>query len=244
MQTRLTLAAAGLLFTFMSSQAVRGQAVRGQALHAQAANADLATEVAAVRSELARSSSGLLPYTWVEHTEVRVDGDLRSSTDLSIHFDRDGYVVRTPLSANPADNGNGISKRVSQRKKSEKNDYIERAVTLIQEYAPPKPDQIDHMLRSGQASLERGENGASAMRFAGYFQREDSMVFTYDPSTKVLRQVTVATTLGDDKKEPVTLVALFEPLPDGVNHMTSATLRATKKKVEVKRTNVDYRKLN
>lgn len=58
MQTRLTLAAAGLLFTFMTPQA----------LHAQAANADLATEVAAVRSELARSSSGLRRYTWVEHT--------------------------------------------------------------------------------------------------------------------------------------------------------------------------------
>jgi hypothetical protein len=232
MQTRLTLAAAGLLFTFMIPQGLR----------AQAANADLATEVAAVRSELVRSTNGLQPYTWVEHTEVRVDGDLRSSTDFSLHFDKDGYVVRRPLDAKLADNGNGNSYRLSKRRKAEKSDYIQRAVSRISNYAPPKPDQLDFLLRSGQASLEPGENGESAMRFKEYFEQGDSMVFTYDPSTKVLRKVTVSTTLGN-KKDPVTLVAIFEPLQDGVSHMTSATLLATRKKVEVKRTNAHYTKL-
>jgi hypothetical protein len=233
MQTRLTLAATLLLFNLITPQGLR----------AQATNADLATEVAAVRSELDRSANGLRPYVWVEHTEVRVNGDLRSSTDFSLNFDKDGYVVRTPLHAKLADNGNAVSKRGSQRRKAEKNDYIERAVSTIQDYVPPKQDKIDYMLRSGQASLEPGENGASAMRFKEYFQPGDSMVFTYDPMTKVLRKVSVSTTLGGNKEDPVTLVALFEPLPDGVNHMTSATVRAAKKKVEVKRTNGDYSKL-
>jgi hypothetical protein len=233
MHTRLTLAATGLLFNFMTLQGLR----------AQAANADLATEVAAVRSELGRSANGLQPYVWVEHTEVRVDGDLRSSTDFSLNCDKDGNVVRTPLHAKLADNGNNVSNRVSQRRKAEKNDYIQRAVNVIQNYAPPKPDRIDYMLRSGQALLEPGENGSSAMRFNGYSQRGDSMVFTYDPITKVLHKVTVSTTLGGNKEDPVTLVAIFEPLQDGVNHMTSATVLAAKKKVEVKRTNGDYKKL-
>jgi hypothetical protein len=233
MQTRLTLAATGLLLNLITSQSLR----------AQGANADLATEVAAVRAELDRSANGLQSYVWVEHTEVKVNGDLRSSTDFSINFNKDGNLVRTPLHSKVADNGNPVSRRGSQRRKAEKNDYIQRAVNTIQDYAPPKAEKIDYMLRSGQASLEPGENGASAMRFKEYLQPGDSMVFTYDPVTKVLRKVTVSTTLGGNKEDPVTLVALFEPLPDGVNHMTSATVRAAKKKVEVQRTNSEYTKL-
>ena len=234
MQIRLTLAAASLLSTFSAQQGLR----------AQAAPADLAAEVAAVRAALARSYDGLLPYTWVEHTEVLVKGDLKSSTDLNCNFDKDGYIVKTPLNTGTAaDDGSATSKRPRQRKKADQNDYIERALSMIHQYVPPKPDQIDHMLRSGQASLEPGETGASAMRFKEYFQTGDSMVFTYDPATKALLKVTVASTLGGPK-DPVTLVAIFQPLTDGVNHMTSATLVAKAKKVEVERTNVDYRKLN
>jgi len=36
---------------------------------------------------------------------------------------------------------------------------------------------------------------------------------------------------------------LFEKLPDGVNHVSSATLNATAKKVQVKVKNVSYQKL-
>ena len=120
--------------------------------------------------------------------------------------------------------------------------YIERAISMIQQYVPPKPAQIDAMLQRGQASLEPGENGMAQMRFKEYFQTGDSMVFTYDPKTKVLVKVTVASTIGGPK-DPVTLEADFQRLPDGVNHLATATLKAKAKKVEIRRTHLEYRKV-
>jgi hypothetical protein len=67
-------------------------------------------------------------------------------------------------------------------------------------------------------------------------------VFTYDSASKALLRATVASTLGGPK-DPVTLEAVFETLPGGVNHLSSAVLTAKKKKVVVKRQNVDYRKM-
>ena len=177
MQIRTTLPAAGLLLALAS-----------QLLHAQGANPNLAAEVAAVRAALARSYNGLQPYTWVEHTEVLVKGDVKSSTDLNCNFDKDGYVVKTPLNTakQEASDPSSVSKRPRVRKKAEQEDYIERAISMIQQYVPPKPAQIDAMLQRGQASLEPGENGMSQMRFKEYFQTGDSMVFTYHPKTKEL----------------------------------------------------------
>ena len=40
----------------------------------------------------------------------------------------------------------------------------------------------------------------------------------------------------------MTLQAVFERLPDGVNHVSSATLNAEKKKVQVKTSNLTYEK--
>ena len=44
-------------------------------------------------------------------------------------------------------------------------------------------------------------------------------------------------------KDPVTLEAVFELLPDNVNHLATATLKAPAKKVQVNVKNTDYKKL-
>ena len=68
------------------------------------------------------------------------------------------------------------------------------------------------------------------------------MVFTYDSVSKVLLRVNVVSSLGSPK-DPVTLEAVFETLPDGVNHISSATLNASSRKVQVRARNVMYQKI-
>ncbi len=64
---------------------------------------------------------------------------------------------------------------------------------------------------------------------------------SYDPESKRLIRVIIASNLGNPK-DPVTLEAVYEALPDGVNHLASATLIAKKKNVQVKMQNVSYQK--
>ncbi len=124
------------------------------------------------------------------------------------------------------------------RKKAESQDYIDRALSLIAAYIPPDPGQLDAMLERGDAAIEPSKPGTLQIRFKGYYQRGDSMIFGYDPVSKALRHVTILSTLGP--KDPVTMEAGFETLPEGVNHVASTTLTAQSKKIEIKTRNSSY----
>ena len=211
-------------------------------MRAQSFDANLMREVTLVRAEIASSVEGLRQYTWTEQTEVSVGGDVKSTRAFSCHYDSSGQLVKTPLDTNKeADKASAISKRHSVRRKADMQDYIERAVNRIHNYVPPDPKQIDYLLYNGHASLGQSANANSEIRFTEYFERGDSFVFTYDSASKILRRATVASTLGSPK-DPVTLEAVFETLPDKVNHLSSAILNAKNKKVVVKTRNLDYRK--
>jgi hypothetical protein len=136
-----------------------------------------------------------------------------------------------------------MSNKPQVRKKAAMQDYIERAISLIHYYVPPNPDRITAMLQNGTASLGPSEGGKSEVRFLRYFMAGDSMVFRYDTASKALVHASIKATLGD-KKDPVTLEADFGTLPDGVGRLASTTLDAKVKKVQVKTTNIDYKKIS
>src|SRR5947209_18941067 len=97
-------------------------------------------------------------------------------------------------------------------------DYIERAISRVNIYLPPNPEDIDHQLQNGTATLGQSDGGKSVVRFERYYEIGDSLVFIYDAATKALLQISIVSTLGSPK-DPITMEALFERLPDGVNHL-------------------------
>jgi hypothetical protein len=203
---------------------------------------NLLREVDAIRDEIDKSLSALRAYTWVEHTEVFVKKDSHSKSAVTCLYGVNGALIKRPLAdATDVKEGNSVSKRPVERKRADLEDYIGRAVTMIGKYFPPNPQTIDHCLRSGQAEMAQSKPGEFEIRLKEYYQPGDTMVFSYDPSTKALRKVTVASTLGS-KDDPVTLEALFEPLPEGINHLASSKLVAKNRKIEVHTTNTLYKK--
>jgi hypothetical protein len=211
-------------------------------MRAQGFDANLMREATLVRAEIATSAQGLRQYTWTEQTEVSVGGSVKSTRAFNCHYDASGQLVKIPLDTDKeTGKAAATSKRPLVRSKAGMQDYIERAVSRIHNYVPPDPKQIDYLLQNGQASLGKSANPNSEIRFTHYFEDKDSYVFIYDSDSKVLRRATVASTLGNPK-DPVTLEAVFETLPDGVNHLSSAVLNAKKKDVVVKTRNLDYQK--
>lgn len=225
---------AGLLFCGWSPLGTLG---------AQAVDPTLVSEVAAVGEAMASSRDALRQYTWIESTEVLVNGSVKTTNVLSCHYDGSGELIRTPVDPPGKQNqGNAVSKRPLVRSKAGMEDYIRRAISQIREYVPPKPEEIRYLLQNGFASQGQSASGHSELRFTNYFQRGDSLVFTYDSVSKALLHAGIASNLANPK-DPVTLDAVFETLPDGVNHVGSATLNAKKKNVQVKLRNEMYQKL-
>lgn len=212
-------------------------------LHAQGFDPSLAGEVNLIRAEVVRSNLALRQYTWTEHTEVLVKGKVQSARDLTCRYDATGQIVKTPFSiTGDKDKGSAASKRERDRRKADQQDYIDRAITLIGYYIPPDPQQLDAMLARGDASVEPSEPGKLQIRFKRYYKDGDSVIFAYDSASKALRRVTVLSDLGP--KDPVAMDAVFESLPDGVNHLASTTVTAKTKKIEVKTRNLSYKQVN
>jgi hypothetical protein len=210
---------------------------------AQDSDPNLVREVAAVRAEVDRNSVALRDYSWVEHTEVLKKGDLQASTEFLCHYDSSGAVTKQPTGAGKEQKeASGISKRHRVRKKADTQDYVERAVGMINNYIPPKPELMLAVLEDNNASLTKLDAGRLEIRFKNYFQRGDALAFTYNSATKRLLEANIESTLGSPK-DPVTLRAVFETLPDGVNHLASASVNAKAKKVQVNMRNDQYQKL-
>jgi hypothetical protein len=225
---------AGLLFLLLASLGRIG---------AQGVDPKVVSEVTAVRAVLALNAAALRYYTWTEHTEVLVKGDLKSSSDVSCRYDSSGAITKTAIPAGEAKGpANTVSKRYVVRKKADMEDYIARAVGRIQNYAPPDPEQINHLVEQGRASLSPSAGNMSEVRFTNYFEKGDSLTFTYESVSKELLRARVVSTLGSPK-DPVTMDVVFETLPDGARHISSATLNAKSKKVQVIRRNVNYEKV-
>ena len=210
---------------------------------AEDADPNLVVEVAAVRAEVDRNSVALREYSWVEHTEVLKKGDLQASTEFLCRYDSSGAVTRQPTGVGKEQKeASGISKRHKVRKKADMQDYVERAVGMINNYIPPKPELMLTVLEDNNASLAKVDAGRFEIRFKNYFQRGDALAFTYNTATKRLLEANIESTLGSPK-DPVTLHAVFETLPDGVNHLATATVNANAKKVQVKLRNDQYQKV-
>jgi len=211
-------------------------------ISAQAVDPDVSREVAAVRAELARSHAELLKYIWREQTDVLVGGKLKSSTDARCGYGSNGDIIRQSLGPEEEKPGSKqTSNRPLVRSKGDMQDYIERSISRIREYAPPNPAVIDRLVNSGQASLGPSSGGTSEVRMTEYFVPGDSVVFTYDSVSKRLLHVAVSSNIGP--KDPITLEAIFDLLPGSVNHLASAVLKAPSRKVQVNVRNLDYKKL-
>ncbi len=211
----------------------------------QGADPNLLREAEAVRTVLANAKAALGTYTWTEYTEVLVEGKVHSSEEFTCRYNSKGEVLRTLKGETAPEGkpGSATSNKPRSRSKAAKQDYIERAISLIRNYVPPNPDRITAMLQNGTASLGPSEGGKSEIRFQRYFMAGDLMVFKYDTASKALSHVTITAFLGD-KKDPVTMEAEFGTLPDGVAHLDSTTLNAKVKKVQVKTRNLSYQKIS
>ncbi len=213
------------------------------AMRAQQPDPNLVREVSAVRTELGRNLAALQHFTWSAIIEVSVKGDVESAKTYKCRYSPNGELLRMLAeTGKEMQVANGVSKRPRVRSKADMQDYIERAMTRIYKYVPPDPEQIDFLLKNGNASLGASRGSTSEVRFRNYFDDGDILVFTYNSASKSLLSVSVASTLGTPK-DPVTLEAQFEALPEGINHVSSATLNAPAKKVQIKLRNFMYEKV-
>lgn len=215
----------------------------GALAFAQDPKQELQQKLASVKESVARNQAALRQYTWTEHTDILLKGEVKSTKDNICRYGPDGKVQKTPIGTPaPTKEMRGLKKRVAEKKVGELTDYMERASSLIHHYMPPNPQQMQTVFQNGSASLGQAGPGRIELILRDYLKQGDSLTFSFDQATKAIAKIAVKSYL-DDPRDAVTLDVIFQNLPDGTNYAASTILNATAKNVQVKVTNANYQKV-
>jgi hypothetical protein len=204
----------------------------------------LQQKLAAVKQAAAANQQALRQYTWMETTQVSLNGEVKSTRQSSCRYGTDGKPQCVPIGPPPAQNEKrGLRGRIVAEKKEELTDYMQQVKGVIGLYVPPKGSQMEQAFQAGNASLTRPAAGEAALVFKNYAQQGDQMSLDFAMAVKKLAALSVNTYVNDPSS-PVTMSVQFAPLPDGTNYPAQIVVNAPAKGIQVTVANSNYQKIS
>jgi hypothetical protein len=197
-----------------------------------------------IQQSVAANQQRLAHYTWQEQQTVSLKGEVKSQTLYQVQMGPDGKPQKTQLSAPPPPpSGRRLKEHVIEKKEGELKEYAEQISALVHSYVPPNPQKMQQAIQQGSGSLSRAGAGAVQLAFTNYNMQGDSMKLIINPADKGIQSVDVSSYLNNDPKDAVTFTAQFSKLPDGTNHMASATVNGEKEHLTIQIQNMNYQPL-
>ena len=210
-------------------------------------------KIAALKQSLAKNQAALKQYAWTETTQISLKGEVKKQEQKACQYGPDGKVQKTPMqgASQPQqpqqESGGGrrggrVKKQIVEKKVGEMKDYMERVAALVHQYVPPDPQKIQAAAAAGNVAATPAQP-VSTITIKNYLKQGDSVTLGFDTVAKAIASYNVESYLDDPKDDAVKLAVNFAKLPDGTNYAQQTVLDATGKKIEVKVTNSDYKKL-
>lgn len=206
--------------------------------------------VAALKKNLEESQKRLRQYEWIETTVISLKGEEKSRKQQRVYYGADGKLTKVPMGQPPAEAAQGgrgrrggrLKENIVEKKKDEMQDYMERAASLIHQYVPPNPVQVQKAKDAGNMRLSPPQQGKVRVEFPNFVQSSDLMAIDVDAAALQLGAVSVATYL-EKPEDTVTLDVRFGTLPDGTSYTAQTTLDAKAKNIRVVIENSGHRPL-
>lgn len=207
-----------------------------------------AERVAALKQSLQQSQANLRKYEWIETTIISLKGEEKSRKQQRCFYGADGKLQKLPIAAPeaPAEDsrrgrrGGRLKERVVENKKGEIQEYMERAVGLVHQYVPPKPEAVDSAKQAGKIALSPAPGGRASLQFKDFIKAGDVLGVEIDNATNALAGLFVNSYL-DEPADVVALNVEFGALADGTTYASQVTLDAKAKNVRVVIQNSGYK---
>jgi hypothetical protein len=197
----------------------------------------------AVKQHAAANQAALRQYTWMENVQVAVNGEVKTTKQMSCRYGPDGKPQCSPTGPPPEQQqARGIRGRVAEKKKEEFTDTMQQVKGLIGLYVPPDSGRMQAAHQAGNVTFSRPATGEAGLVFRNYSLPGDSMTLDFAMGTRKLTALAVSTYLGDPSN-PVTLNVQFAQLPDGTNYPAQEAVNLASKGIQLTVTNSNYQKL-
>jgi hypothetical protein len=202
--------------------------------------------VAALKQSLQENQKRLAQYEWIETMTVSLKGEEKATRQQRCYYGADGKIQKVPVGdeAPQASQGRGrrggrLKQKIVENKKDDMQEYMERAVSLIQMYVPPDPALIKSAKDAGTVAAGADEPGRARLEFGDYVKAGDLLAIDIDTAANHLAGLSVASYL-DSKEDAVNLAVHFATLQDGTSYPAQTTLDAKAKNIRVTLTNSGY----
>ena len=197
----------------------------------------------AVKQHAAANKEALSKYAWTESIQVAVNGEVKTTREMSCRYGPDGKPQCSPLGPPPQQQQErGIRGRIAEKKKEEFQDYIQQVKGLIGLYVPPDSARMQAAHAAGNVTFSRPATGEAGLVFRNYSLPGDSMTLDFAMATRKMAALAVSSYLGDPSS-PVTLNVQFAQLPDGTNYPAREVVNAAAKGILLTVTNSNYQKI-
>lgn len=211
---------------------------------------DMQQKLGELKESMAKNKQAVAQYTWQETVIISLRGQQKKTQKYQVRMGSDGKPQKTSLDAAPqaqqdaGARGGRLKQRVIERKKEEYEDYAERMKALAQQYIPPDKDAIQAAYAKGNISFSPSAGSPDEVKIViqNYLKSGDSMTILFNKQQKQISAVRIASYM-DDPSDGMNLSVQFSLLPDGVSHVSSASIDGVKKQLVVATQNSDYQKL-
>jgi hypothetical protein len=194
-------------------------------------NAQIAEKVTQARQENAAKT---VNYSWTKRTEVRVKGEVKSTTTELVRYTVDGEMQTTPISQNKAKGPKGIRGKVAKKKGAEMKDWMAELGGVLQAYSLPTSGQLLDFLNN--AVVVPGGVGKKLVA-ENVVKPGDSMTMWIDESSEMTR----TEVLTEHDGAGVQLTTDHATTPDGLDYVARTKIVVPEKNVEMTVENFSYK---
>jgi hypothetical protein len=201
-------------------------------------------KLAMVKDAVAANKAALMHYIWTEQTNIMLNGEVKKTTNYQCMYGPDGSVQKTATGGTPPPAPKrGLRGKIVENKTEDLTDYMQRAATLVKQYVPPNPEQMQAAFQQGNATVGADGPEVLQLQFTNYVKPGDSMIFFFNKQAKALSQITVNSYMND-QTDAVSLQVNFQQVPGGgPNYVAQTTLNAPAKKITVVTTSSNYQRM-
>ena len=186
-----------------------------------------------------QNAQALRQYTWKSRSQVRKDGDVKSTKLFLTRYAPDGTQVQVLLQEDSARLPKfGLRGMIAKKKKEEAAELIEALQKLAKSYGELPPAKMQEFMGRATATLETNTpQPLLRLEARDVLQPNDSMTVWVDANTRRQRRIEINSSY---EAKPVRIVSEFKDLPGGPTYMARSVVDYTSEELTLTVENFDH----
>ena len=188
-----------------------------------------------------QNAQALRQYTWKSRSEVRKEGEVKSTKLFMSRYAADGTPVQVLHEEDSARLPKfGLRGMIARKKKEEAAKLVDALQKLARSYGELPPAKMQEFMGRATATLETNTpQPLLRLEANDVLQPNDSMIVWVDANTRRQRRIEINSSYDE---KPVRIVSEFKDLPSGPTYLARSVVDYPREELTLTVENFDYQR--